>query len=617
LSSSAHRDTRYAPFVGRATPRAGQGGFAFMVVLVGLVLGSLTIYLENLNRVVSPAAQENKTREALAEAKEILIAWAAESEIEHNGPGHLPCPDNDNNSHGDGSACGPESRLGRFPWKTLNAPDLRDASGERLWYAVSPNFLNKPTIPVNSDTKGIFRITGATEIDEVIAIIFAPGPALPSQNRGTDEARKNPANYLEDTNFADNEFVSSFDDAVSNDRMTFITAADLYPAVERKVAERMRTNIAPVLHYYLEEWKKVSGDAGATLPFAAPFDPTANAPCGQLDTWRGSLPVGYCAGGLTATWSGRIRTSSTNCTEAIGANDTLATITCNVVLRGGDDDCDGDGTDDETIKATLNLEAGYRTLAMPIDPGEVDHTLPDKNKKGQTTVRLKSSTAKSKKLADGTIQIDYQGKYEVSECKQDEEYLTVKIDFPLHRADTLYAKMQFDAIDADGGLGSEEKKHRKRQVDPAWFFDNGWHRLTYYAASTEQLPDSSCDTCPGTLTVHRAQASDSTAVNALFMLAGTATLYTDELDQKKRQVRPNAALANYFEASNREVESPAFQQANVLRGVNDRIVTVCPAPLPGVIVPSGCRSTLSGSSGSSGGSGGSSGGSDGDDEEDD
>src|SRR5690606_39875867 len=68
-------------------------------------------------------------------------------------------------------------------------------------------------------------------------------------------------------------------------------------------------------------------------------------------------------------------------------------------------------------------------------------------------LRLKSSTAKSKKLADGTIQIDYQGKYEVSECKQDEEYLTVKIDFPLHRADTLYAKMQFDAIDADGGLG--------------------------------------------------------------------------------------------------------------------------------------------------------------------
>src|SRR5690606_20670119 len=88
------------------------------------------------------------------------------------------------------------------------------------------------------------------------------------------------------------------------------------------------------------------------------------------------------------------------------------------------------------------------------------------------------------------------------------------------------------------------------------------------------------------------------------MLAGTATLYTDELDQKKRQVRPNAALANHFEASNREVESPAFQQANVLRGVNDRIVTVCPAPLPGLIVPSGCRSTLSGSSRSSGGSGG-------------
>ncbi len=28
-------------------------------------------------------------------------------------------------------------RLGRLPWKTLGLPDLRDAFGERLWYAVS------------------------------------------------------------------------------------------------------------------------------------------------------------------------------------------------------------------------------------------------------------------------------------------------------------------------------------------------------------------------------------------------------------------------------------------------------------------------------------------------
>lgn len=554
-----------------------------MVLLLGLVIGSLSFYLDALNRTASPTQQADNTRAALAEAKRILIAWAAESEVDHNGPGHLPCPDNTNDGHGQGSGCGPLSRLGRFPWATLNAPDLRDAGGERLWYAVSPNFLNKATNPVNSDTRGMFRISGATQIDDVIAIVFAPGPALPGQERGSAAAQLDPINYLEDPNPGDDDFPAEAEDGTSNDRMVFITAADLYPAVERTVASRLQRRIVPILHEYLSAWQKANADAGQSsaaalqLPYAAPFDPGADAACGQPGLWRGALPLGYCPGGLTATWSGGVKKSATTCTEVVGLDGTLATISCAVVLKGGDDDCDGDGTDNQNMEGTLDLEAGYRTLAMPIDPAKVVTVLPGKNKKGVTTVKLRSPpSAQSIKLADGRIRIEYEGKFKVSECRQDDEYLTVKLDFPLQRADTVYYAARAAAIDADGSLTQVVKDAQKDVIDPTWFFNNGWPHLTYYAASAARLPSGSG--APATLAIESGRAARrSTAdADALLMLAGRATRYTGSNGLPKNQERPSVALVDYFERTNGDDAQQSFEQYNPPLGVNDRIVSICP-----------------------------------------
>src|SRR5258708_29066232 len=44
--------------------------------------------------------------------------------------------------------------IGRIPWKTLGIDDLRDASGERLWYALAHNFRKlSGTTVINSDTQ--------------------------------------------------------------------------------------------------------------------------------------------------------------------------------------------------------------------------------------------------------------------------------------------------------------------------------------------------------------------------------------------------------------------------------------------------------------------------------
>ena len=94
------------------------------------------------------AAQRARvSQRALAQAREALVAYAADHPISANvGPGYLPCPDLDDDGWAE-ATCGSQSgdsgqaqRLGRLPWKTLGLPDLRDGDGERLWYAVSSKY---------------------------------------------------------------------------------------------------------------------------------------------------------------------------------------------------------------------------------------------------------------------------------------------------------------------------------------------------------------------------------------------------------------------------------------------------------------------------------------------
>lgn len=121
-----------------------QAGVA--LVLVALFIVAVLVSLAALGRgaLANSAQRDRITERALAQAREALIAYAAERPIDGAvGPGYLPCPDTDDDGWAE-TTCGSLSghlgqpdRLGRLPWKTLGLPDLRDGSGERLWYAVS------------------------------------------------------------------------------------------------------------------------------------------------------------------------------------------------------------------------------------------------------------------------------------------------------------------------------------------------------------------------------------------------------------------------------------------------------------------------------------------------
>lgn len=129
-----------------AARRRSRGTALAAAALVLLATLGAFVAIE-LARVAGGAREDRITDRALAEAREALIAYAADRPVSTSvGPGYLPCPDSDNDGWAE-STCGSLAgdvgqgeRLGRLPWKTLGIADLRDGHGERLWYAVSTRY---------------------------------------------------------------------------------------------------------------------------------------------------------------------------------------------------------------------------------------------------------------------------------------------------------------------------------------------------------------------------------------------------------------------------------------------------------------------------------------------
>lgn len=239
-----------------------QRGVALIIVVVLLLIG-LGAALFAFMRPASQAIERDKvTAAALAQAKAALIGYAASNP---NQPGVLPCPDNDNDGTAD-SPCGAigVTAVGRLPWKTLGLPDLRDGSGECLWYAVSANFKNSgmsgPSI-LNSDSAGTLVVNdiGGTPVysgpNAVLAIVFAPGITLsttvPPQNRSpssttTCGGNLTVANYLEGGNengAATSIFVNGQATTTFNDQLLPITSDAVFQVVEYRVAREIRANL--------------------------------------------------------------------------------------------------------------------------------------------------------------------------------------------------------------------------------------------------------------------------------------------------------------------------------------------------------------------------------------
>lgn len=262
---------------------ARQCGIALLILLAIISMAIIFALVAGLNKNAGELARarDQKTYAALAQAKAALIAYAVTYKDTHDNPGsstyyvpgYLPCPDS-GTSTSEGvaaSTCGSSlvSVMGRLPWKTLGLDALKDGSGECLWYAVSGTYKNSPNAVsgsttnsnmMNWDTNGQFDVmdadgtsflAGSTSDTNAVAVIFAPGAVLSGQSRtpatGTANCGGNytAAAYLETANGINNSVVSGTANASStfiagtasdtfNDKLVYITRADIWNAIEKR-----------------------------------------------------------------------------------------------------------------------------------------------------------------------------------------------------------------------------------------------------------------------------------------------------------------------------------------------------------------------------------------------
>ena len=224
-----------------------QTGFALiLVVLVLMGLGGVVLagFSQEARQETYAQRYEHNER-VLKEAKQALLMYAYNypTNFPGRGPGRLPCPDTDDNGSPDPDIVtfcifGGLAMVGRFPWDAngMDFYDARDASGERLWYAVSQNFNNfDPAGIINSNSVGTITIqdqNGSLIYDGAVAgvaaVIIAPGPAIRrdenddgiyeyAQVRGSAAEQIDPRNYLDTFNGFDHSVFTNSESNTDDD----------------------------------------------------------------------------------------------------------------------------------------------------------------------------------------------------------------------------------------------------------------------------------------------------------------------------------------------------------------------------------------------------------------
>lgn len=261
--------------------RNRQRGAALIAMLAILILGASWLLVSRLDALSGDltAARRNHNAAVLAEAKRALIGYVAmrAADTSEDEPGALPCPEPAGSAGGtsEGSAAGTLTlpAVGRLPWKTLGIDQLRDASGEPLWYALADGWgkcgatdtvINSNCASSSTDPCWTGQLTVGGQANAAVALIMAPGVANSGQPRSAPAAGISPANYIECySTAAPGAF--SVPACSSNDLVIKITAEDLLPAIEAAVADRIERQIAP---QFRTAYSGAAWGGATVLPFA-------------------------------------------------------------------------------------------------------------------------------------------------------------------------------------------------------------------------------------------------------------------------------------------------------------------------------------------------------------
>lgn len=271
-----------------------QRGVALLVLMLLVFLAGASWMLAQSGSMEGRNQVNKVTASAMAQAKEALIGRAA---TDNNRPGSLTCPDVDNDGVANGDFGNCDALVGRFPWKTLDVPELLDGNGERLWYALSFNLRDHNSSPaINPQT--LLQLTLDGSPPSIAAIIFSPGAPLSNQNGRPSNAV---TDYLDGSNNdGDNAYVSGPQSATFNDKVLVITRENLFNAVNRRILGEIRGDaLSGLVKSYAENgnnypWAAAdalgvpsAGELGPYLPYTSLVLPseTATPPMFSSNNW--------------------------------------------------------------------------------------------------------------------------------------------------------------------------------------------------------------------------------------------------------------------------------------------------------------------------------------------
>ncbi len=555
-----------------------ERGAALLVLMVILVLGVSWMLASALTSWLNPAATNpSRNGEVLGQAKAALLGYVAKEVMDISGanpeqnPGRLPCPElrayvgTANEGIAAGNCTLPA--VGRLPWRTLGLDKLVDASGEPLWYVVSPGWAyTSGNLQINFNTVGQITLQNAQGnpiASNLIALIIAPGPPLSVQASPNCAAINQtralstlppPANwyqnYLECQNatyLAATTFAMAGPSGSFNDQVVQITANDVMRAIEGPIAQRIQTQIAPAIN---SVYTTANGwtNTQPLYPFAAPFSspsPEVDPPNdGSVGNYEGVLPIAQDAA-TEVTWLSVPPISCTISPPGGGVSCGLCTVSSTTVS------CTvaGVGPPAPTLQLTAyasKVGTGFRQppgiLSKVSDPG------------------FSSRSIENTLQSNGTAMVVYQGVPPLGVSS-----LTITInaaDDPITSSDQAIAP------------------------NTSWFIRNQWYKFTYYAVSQGFAPGGAggCGpnpTLPLCLTINN-DAVPNDDKHAVLVFAGRALTTPAErvgaaCSTSAAQTRPSGQLTSYFECENATVADSVFEKRPAATSAfNDHAFAIAP-----------------------------------------
>jgi hypothetical protein len=564
-----------------AQPRY-QRGVALLALLLVLVLGGTWFLVARMQELTANRTAADRTRNAavLNRAKQALIGYvvAQANHAGENNPGSLPCPEapgsfnETNGTDGKMNSAGCAlPAVGRYPWRTIGTDKLVDASGEPLWYVVSPGWaltcVGCNTV-INSNSVGQLNIDGVPYTsqaadDTVVALIIAPGPAISvvaspgcaAWNQARPQTvglAPDVRNYLEcenATNPPDANFVTTGASGSFNDQVVKVTVADIMPGIEAAVADRLQRS-AEFFGTLKTVYTAASGwgltGSSVLYPFAAPFgDPSTSAMQGANTTYGGLLPLSYaetspgsgvacspvggrCAPAFVA-WTGTPNLSGPEVYSPDCGATSSTSVNCTFYYRCPLLSC----LSGATATLAFSLDATAANVGMALKQLNAATPMTNVDAAGRSASATMNNDGSAAVTLTGTTTVTYSGSL-VGGLLCGLTSLLLLGTFGCHQASIAVPVL----------LLADHPILNPNNATYGWYLRNKWHEVTYYAVATNYSPtvrpgQPACTTGTNCLSV--ANVAPAGGQRAIAILMGRGI---------NGQSRPSASLADYLEFGN-------------------------------------------------------------------